>query len=170
MNAYLQGYRTYVVAALVGIFGALAALDWTTILADPKAGAALVVSSILMAVMRSFTTTPPGKAPTAPGSTMNSHAWLGIVVVTALMLSGCAETLKGASAADTALKIGAALYQVECRAGPLPGLIGAGVVASIRAPDSAAARRVRAAVDVNNALVANVCPAATAIEVVVGRV
>lgn len=54
------GYRTYIAAALVAIFGALASTDWLSVLDDPKAGAVAVGCAVLMAVMRSFTSTPPG--------------------------------------------------------------------------------------------------------------
>lgn len=56
----LTGYRTYIAAALVAIFGALASTDWIGFLDDPKAGAVAVASAILMALMRRFTTTPAG--------------------------------------------------------------------------------------------------------------
>jgi hypothetical protein len=32
----MQGYRTYVAAGLVALFGALAATDWIAFLNDPK--------------------------------------------------------------------------------------------------------------------------------------
>lgn len=56
----MTGYRTYIAAALVAVFGALSTLDWVHIFNDPKAGMALVANAILMAVLRSITTTPPG--------------------------------------------------------------------------------------------------------------
>ena len=56
----MQGYRTYVAAALVALFGVLASTDWISFLDDPKAGAVAIGSALLMALMRSFTTTPPG--------------------------------------------------------------------------------------------------------------
>lgn len=56
----MTGYRTYLAAALVAIFGALAATDWITFLNDPKAGAIAVGSAILMALMRTLTTTRAG--------------------------------------------------------------------------------------------------------------
>lgn len=56
----LNGYRTYIAAALVAVFGALAATDWISFLDDPKAGAVAIASAILMALMRSFTKTPAG--------------------------------------------------------------------------------------------------------------
>jgi hypothetical protein len=56
----MSGYRTYVAAALVAIFGVLASTDWIAFLDDPKAGAVAVGAAILMAVMRAMTTTPPG--------------------------------------------------------------------------------------------------------------
>lgn len=57
----MQGYRTYVAAALVAVFGALASSDWISFLNDPKAGAVAIGSAALMAIMRSITSTPPGK-------------------------------------------------------------------------------------------------------------
>jgi len=56
----MSGFRTYIVAALVAVFGALAAVDWNPILTDPKAGWAAIASAVIMAVMRSITSTPPG--------------------------------------------------------------------------------------------------------------
>lgn len=57
----MQGYRTYLAAALVAVFGALASSDWIGFLNDPKAGAVAIGSAALMAIMRSITSTPPGK-------------------------------------------------------------------------------------------------------------
>lgn len=62
----MTGYRTYLAAALVAIFGALASTDWIAFLDDPKAGAVAIGSAMLMAVMRTLTTTPPGKLPASP--------------------------------------------------------------------------------------------------------
>jgi len=58
----MQGYRTYIAAGLVAVFGAFAATDWIAFLDDPKAGAVAVGSAALMAIMRSITSTPPGTA------------------------------------------------------------------------------------------------------------
>lgn len=58
----MKGNRTYIVAAITAIFGVLAMVDWNTFLQDPKAGASVLGMSILMAVMRSITSTPPGSA------------------------------------------------------------------------------------------------------------
>jgi hypothetical protein len=63
MLTNLVGWRTYIVAALMGIFGALAALDWNAVLDNPQAGIVAVFSAILMAIMRSVTNTPPGTPP-----------------------------------------------------------------------------------------------------------
>ncbi len=57
----MTGYRTYLAAALIAVFGALAATDWIAFLDDPKAGAVAVGAAILMALMRAFTSTPPGR-------------------------------------------------------------------------------------------------------------
>ena len=56
----MVGYRTYLVAALAAVFGALAIIDWNAVLSDPAAGWATVVMAVLMAAMRAITTTPPG--------------------------------------------------------------------------------------------------------------
>lgn len=56
----LVGYRTYIAAALIAVFGVLAAVDWNAFLTDPSAGWTAVVTAIVMAVMRSITTTAPG--------------------------------------------------------------------------------------------------------------
>ncbi len=55
----LVGFRTYIVSALTAAFGALAVVDWETFLHDPKAGWSIIAMSVVMAVMRSITTTPP---------------------------------------------------------------------------------------------------------------
>ena len=55
------GYRTYIASVLLAVFGVLAATDWVSFLNDPKAGMVAVGSAVLMAVLRSITTTPPGK-------------------------------------------------------------------------------------------------------------
>lgn len=60
----LVGSRTYIVAALIAIFGALAALDWNAVLDNPQAGIVAVISAVVMALMRSITKTPPGSPPT----------------------------------------------------------------------------------------------------------
>lgn len=54
------GWRTYVVSAVTAAFGALAVADWNKFVEDPKAGWAIIGMSVVMAVMRSVTSTPPG--------------------------------------------------------------------------------------------------------------
>ena len=56
----LTGYRTYLVSALVAIFGVLEATDWNSLLDNPGAGWVALGAAILMAVMRSITTGPAG--------------------------------------------------------------------------------------------------------------
>ncbi|PPD44488.1 MAG: hypothetical protein CTY15_07195 [Methylocystis sp.] len=56
----MTGYRTYIAAALVAVFGVLASTDWISFMNDPKAGAVAIGSAILMATMRALTSTPPG--------------------------------------------------------------------------------------------------------------
>jgi len=56
----LTGFKTYIAAALVAVFGVLQAVDWVTLIGNPKAGLQTVGVAILMAIMRSVTNTPPG--------------------------------------------------------------------------------------------------------------
>jgi hypothetical protein len=53
------GYRTYAAAVLLATFGVLASTDWIAFLNDPKAGSVAVGSAILMAILRTLTTTAP---------------------------------------------------------------------------------------------------------------
>lgn len=55
----MQGYRTYIAAALVAFGGIVAQTDWIAFMANPKAGLVAVGTAALMAVMRSITSTPP---------------------------------------------------------------------------------------------------------------
>lgn len=56
----LEGYRTYLVSALIAIFGVLAATDWNSVIDNPQAGFVAIGAAIIMAIMRSITKTPPG--------------------------------------------------------------------------------------------------------------
>ncbi len=61
----LKGYRTYIVAAIIAAIGVLAEMSpeqWTKLIDDPSGGLGLIVSSIIFAIMRKITTTPPGKS------------------------------------------------------------------------------------------------------------
>ena len=58
----LVGYRTYLVAVLMAVFGALAVVDWNAVLSNPEAGWVAVVSAVIMAAMRAITSTPPGQS------------------------------------------------------------------------------------------------------------
>jgi len=55
----LQGYRTFIVSALMAVFGALALVDWNAFIDNPQAGIVAIFSAIIMAILRAFTTTPP---------------------------------------------------------------------------------------------------------------
>lgn len=57
----MKGYRTYIAALLVAVFGALASTDWIAFMDDPKAGAVAIASAVLFAFLRTITTTPPGE-------------------------------------------------------------------------------------------------------------
>lgn len=58
----MTGFRTYIAAAMVAVFGVLQATDWVSVLANPKAALPTIGIAVLMAIMRSVTTTPPGGA------------------------------------------------------------------------------------------------------------
>ena len=64
----LKGYRTYVVSALVVGFGFLAQVDWVKVMENPKDGVYLVGTGLLMALMRSITTTAPAKDSAEPST------------------------------------------------------------------------------------------------------
>ena len=54
----MAGYKTYVAAALVAMFGILAQTDWVAFLSNPTAGLVALGSAILFAVLRAVTHTP----------------------------------------------------------------------------------------------------------------
>lgn len=56
----MKGYRTFIVSALMAVFGVLAIADWNAIIDNPQAGVVALFSAAVMAVLRVFTTTPPG--------------------------------------------------------------------------------------------------------------
>lgn len=56
----MKGYRTYIISALVAVFGILEMADWNAILDNPQAGMVALGSAVLMAVLRTITSTPPG--------------------------------------------------------------------------------------------------------------
>jgi hypothetical protein len=60
MEIFMKGYRTFIVSALMAVFGVLAIADWNAIIDNPQAGVVALVSAVIMAVLRVFTTTPPG--------------------------------------------------------------------------------------------------------------
>ena len=76
----LNGYKTYIVAALIAVFGVLSQYDWNGFLNDPKAGWVALASAILMAIMRVITqattvqqalyTDPPKPVPAPNPSTV----------------------------------------------------------------------------------------------------
>ena len=63
MLTNLTGYRTYIVSFVVAMFGVLEMTDWSVFFEDPRAGTVAVVAAVIMAFMRSITTTPPGEQP-----------------------------------------------------------------------------------------------------------
>jgi hypothetical protein len=67
METIMKGYRTFIVSALMAIFGVLAIVDWNLVIDNPQAGGVAVFSAVVMAVLRVFTTTPPGVSVETPG-------------------------------------------------------------------------------------------------------
>lgn len=56
----LQGYKTYIAAAIMATMGVLAQFDWISFLNQPNMGGIVALfGGILMAVLRAITTTPP---------------------------------------------------------------------------------------------------------------
>lgn len=58
----MKGYRTYLAAALAAVAGVLAQTDWVHFLSDISGGAVATGMAVIMAVLRSITSTPAGKA------------------------------------------------------------------------------------------------------------
>jgi hypothetical protein len=56
----LTGYRTYIVSFLIAMFGILEMTDWNAFFDNPGAGAVALVTALIMAGLRTITTTPPG--------------------------------------------------------------------------------------------------------------
>jgi hypothetical protein len=54
----MAGYKTYVAAVLVAVFGVLAQTDWISFLNNPTAGLVAIGSAILFAIMRAITNSP----------------------------------------------------------------------------------------------------------------
>ena len=113
----------------------------------------------------------------APIASRPPSAFGALVAAVALagLLQGCSadQAARFSAALDrieaSAVRIGGALYRIECKSGPLPGVVGAGLanLAVIVAPDSKAATKIGAAVAANNRIVETVCPMAAAIEIAV---
>ncbi len=59
----MQGWKTLIVAAIVGAAGALQAFDWATIIPQGQfwSGMAMTAIAALFAWLRTMTTTPVGK-------------------------------------------------------------------------------------------------------------
>lgn len=55
----MKGYRTYIAASAVVVGGLIAQTDWIAFIANPRAGLVALGSGVLMAFMRSITTTAP---------------------------------------------------------------------------------------------------------------
>jgi hypothetical protein len=55
----MNGYKTYIAAVLVAVFGVLAQTDWVGFLNNPTAGLVAIGSAVLFAIMRAITNGPP---------------------------------------------------------------------------------------------------------------
>lgn len=55
----LTGYRTYIVSFLIAMFGILEMTDWNAFFDNPGAGLVALLSALIMAALRTITTTPP---------------------------------------------------------------------------------------------------------------
>jgi hypothetical protein len=55
----MQGYKTFITAIILALFGVIAQTDWIAVLNNPKGGLVALGCAIIMAVMRSITITPP---------------------------------------------------------------------------------------------------------------
>lgn len=56
----LVGYRTYIVSFMIAAFGILEMTDWNSFFDNPGAGMVALLSALVMAALRTITTTPPG--------------------------------------------------------------------------------------------------------------
>lgn len=58
----MTGWKTYLASALGALFGALAVIDWNPLIQNNGAGWTALAMSVIMAVLRTVTTTAPGKS------------------------------------------------------------------------------------------------------------
>ena len=58
---FASGYKTFIFAAVVAVLGALQTLDWAQVVPANDVGPVMIAIGGLMAVLRSITSTPPGK-------------------------------------------------------------------------------------------------------------
>ena len=136
----MKGLRTYIAAAVTAAAGVIAVAT----MPDTKAGWTALGMAVLMAMLRSITTTPPGQS--------NSPMFvgvIGIVVAAALALGGCTAAQLNASA-NVLATIGVDLVKIECNGGA--NLI------QIVASDVGAVQRVQNALNVNVKVATDACP------------
>lgn len=60
--AALKGKRSFILAAIVAVLGALQTLDWSQVVTEENAGVVLIVIGALIAIVRQYTNTAPGKS------------------------------------------------------------------------------------------------------------
>ena len=58
----LVGWRTYIISFMVATVAILEMTDWNALFDNPQAGLVALGSAIVMALLRTITTTPPGTA------------------------------------------------------------------------------------------------------------
>lgn len=68
----MSGYKTYIAALLVAVFGVLAQTNWVDFLNNPTAGLVAIGTAVLFAVLRAITT-GPGAIQIVTNKTSNSE-------------------------------------------------------------------------------------------------
>lgn len=58
----LKGKRSFILAAIIAILGALQTLDWSQVVTEENAGVVLIVLAAMIAILRRYTNTAPGKS------------------------------------------------------------------------------------------------------------
>ena len=157
-------------AGLLGRYGVELAPD------DEKTLAAAIVAvvtplGILWGLVQAIWGRARAKTPLAkpgdPTSRASSlSALIAMAAVAATMGLGACTSDQATRYGRLALAVGEALYAIECKT-QLVGQTGSVVVAVVEARDRAAATRLRAALAANDAMIAQACPLATAVDVVV---
>ena len=60
-NIPLSGYKTFILAAVVAVLGALQTLNWASVVPAQDVGPVMIGIGAAIAILRSITSTPAGK-------------------------------------------------------------------------------------------------------------